>query len=78
MSRIGYNLLRDTQASLRDTGGEKSENWNSRDLLSLLVRSNMSGEQGQMSDDDVLARKPRLLHSFPSLSPSEIDGMSLR
>ncbi|KAF8830625.1 hypothetical protein HHX47_DHR2000902 [Lentinula edodes] len=55
MSRIGHNLLRDTQASLRDTGGEKSENWDSRDLLSLLVRSNMSGEQGQMSDDDVLA-----------------------
>ncbi|KAJ3878551.1 cytochrome P450 [Lentinula edodes] len=61
MSRIGHNLLRDTQASLRDTGGEKSENWDSRDLLSLLVRSNMSGEQGQMSDDDVLAQVPTFL-----------------
>ncbi|KAJ4473128.1 cytochrome P450 [Lentinula aciculospora] len=62
MSRIGRDLLRESKASLQGTG-EKAENWNSRDLLSLLVRSNMSsGDPSQrMSDEDVLAQVPTFL-----------------
>ncbi|KAJ3728054.1 cytochrome P450 [Lentinula guzmanii] len=74
MARIGRKLLRESKEFLQGTGiggkeiGEgkvKTGNWNSsqRDLLSLLVKSNMNGgEQGQrMSDEDVLAQVPTFL-----------------
>jgi len=61
MASIGRDLLRESKKSLQATG-EKGENWSSRDLLSLLVRSNMSGDQKQrMSDEDVLAQVPTFI-----------------
>lgn len=55
MARIGNQLLRESKAQAAATG-EKQSN---RDLLSLLVRANMSSdipESQRMSDKDVLAR----------------------
>lgn len=55
MARIGNQLLRESKAQAAATG-EKQSN---RDLLSLLVRANMSSdipESQRMSDRDVLAR----------------------
>ncbi|KAF5386546.1 hypothetical protein D9757_005880 [Collybiopsis confluens] len=61
MGRIARELLRDSKASLQSTG-EKDSNWSSRDLLSILVRSNMSGDPSQrMSDEDVLAQIPTFI-----------------
>ncbi|KIK68810.1 hypothetical protein GYMLUDRAFT_36303 [Collybiopsis luxurians FD-317 M1] len=58
MFRIAHELVRDSKASLQSSG-EKGDNWTSRDLLSLLVRSNLSGDPSQrMSDEDVLAQVP--------------------
>lgn len=57
MNRIGQELLRNSKATLQ-ASGEKSGDLKSRDLLSLLVRSNMSENPSQqMSDEEVLARK---------------------
>ncbi|GLB35567.1 putative cytochrome p450 [Lyophyllum shimeji] len=59
MSRIGNQLLRESKASIRD----KSE-WKTRDLLSLLVRSNMDTDlppHQRMSDQDVLDQVPTFL-----------------
>jgi len=68
MARIGNQLLRDSKAAMapKETGGklEKSA-FKRRDLLSLLVRANMSTDlqpSQRMSDDDVLARKYLRLH----------------
>jgi len=68
MARIGNQLLRDSKAAVaaEETGGklEKSA-FKRRDLLSLLVRANMSTDlqpSQRMSDDDVLARKFLRLH----------------
>jgi hypothetical protein len=52
MSRIGKQLLRESKASIGDKG-------TARDLLSLLVKSNMAKdlpESQRLSDEDVLAR----------------------
>lgn len=59
MSRIGNELLRESKASIQ----EKSA-WKTRDLLSLLVKSNMATdvpEQQRMSEEDVLAQVPTFL-----------------
>lgn len=59
MSRIGKQLLNQTKTTLYGTG-EKDSNWRARDLLSLLIRANMSTDIAgghQMTDEDVLARK---------------------
>lgn len=59
MSRIGTQLLRESKASIH----EKSE-WKTRDLLSLLVKSNMDTdipEHQRMTDQDVLAQVPTFL-----------------
>ncbi|KAF8061719.1 cytochrome P450 [Lyophyllum atratum] len=59
MARIGNGLLRESKASIR----EKSA-WKCRDLLSLLVKSNMATdipENQRMSDEDVLAQVPTFL-----------------
>ncbi|KAJ4499391.1 cytochrome P450 [Lentinula lateritia] len=58
MERIGRDLLRQSKAHLAATG-EKGDGWRARDLLSLLVRSNMSKdilEHQRMSDEDVISR----------------------
>ncbi|KAE9404972.1 cytochrome P450 [Gymnopus androsaceus JB14] len=61
MNRIGQKLLRESKASLQ-ASGEKAGDLKSRDLLTLLLRSNMSGEPSQrMSDEDVLAQVPTFL-----------------
>ncbi|KAF9077282.1 cytochrome P450 [Rhodocollybia butyracea] len=52
MDRIGRNLLDESRTSVQSSG-EKAENGTSRDLLSLLVRSNVGGER--MSDEDIVA-----------------------
>ncbi|KIK57951.1 hypothetical protein GYMLUDRAFT_45751 [Collybiopsis luxurians FD-317 M1] len=63
MDRIGRELLEESKRHLYATG-EKDENWSARDLLSLLVRSNMSkdiAENQRMTDEDVLAQIPTFL-----------------
>ncbi len=58
MDRIGHQLLDESHARIR-ASGEKSSS-TARDLLSLLVKANMSpdiGEHHRMTDSDVLARK---------------------
>jgi hypothetical protein len=58
MNRIGQQLLNDSRAALNGSG-EKGDNWMAKDLLSLLVRANMSKDLNasqKMSDADVLAR----------------------
>ncbi|KAF8232559.1 cytochrome P450 [Tricholoma matsutake] len=60
MARIGNQLLRESKAQAAATG-EKQSN---RDLLSLLVRANMSSdipESQRMSDRDVLAQVPTFI-----------------
>ena len=69
MARIGKQLLRESKAAVvadENTGGmfEKSA-FKRRDLLSLLLRANMSTDlplSQRMIDDDVLARKHLSLH----------------
>ncbi|KAF9020787.1 cytochrome P450 [Hymenopellis radicata] len=64
MSRIGYNLLNESRTFLEASGGEKENNGRSRDLLSLLLRANMSTdipESQRMSDEDVIAQVPTFL-----------------
>jgi hypothetical protein len=59
MARIGNELLNEAQ-TLQGGTGEKGDT-TSKDLLSLLVRSNMSNDlplSQRMSDADVLARTP--------------------
>ncbi len=59
MSRIGYNVLNESKTFLEASGGEKGNEGRSRDLLSLLLRANMSTdipESQRMSDEDVIAR----------------------
>ncbi|KAJ3838895.1 cytochrome P450 [Lentinula raphanica] len=63
MERIGRDLLRQTKEYLAATG-EKADGWIARDLLSLLVRSNMSKdipEHQRMTDEDVIAQVPTFL-----------------
>ncbi|KAJ3724075.1 cytochrome P450 [Lentinula raphanica] len=63
MERIGRDLLRQTKEYLA-VAGEKADVWRARDLLSLLVRSNMSKdipEQQRMTDEDVIAQVPTFL-----------------
>ena len=64
MARIGNQLLRDSKAALvadDGTGGKfEKSTFERRDLLSLLLRANMSTDlppSQRMTDDDVLARK---------------------
>ncbi|KAH7910376.1 cytochrome P450 [Hygrophoropsis aurantiaca] len=67
MMRIGSRLLADAKAAvIASEGGEKIEKSSvqGRDLLSLLVRSNMATdipESQRLSDDDVLAQVPTFL-----------------
>jgi len=63
MDRIGQELLNESKNYLRGTG-EKAETWHARDLLTLMVRSNMSTDIPQsqrMSDKDVVAQIPTFL-----------------
>lgn len=62
MQRIGKEILTESKAYLAATG-EKSS-WGARDLLSLLLKSNLSTEiavEERMSDVDVVARMPVFL-----------------
>jgi hypothetical protein len=81
MARIGNQLLRDSKTAVaadEETVGklEKSA-LKRRDLLSLLVRANMSTDlppSQRMSDEDVLARKYLGLH----FQISHMDGHNFR
>lgn len=60
MDRIGNQLLKDSKIALAKTDGEKDERFKKRDLLSLLLKANLSTdipENQRMNDRDVLARK---------------------
>ena len=61
MNRIGKQLLRDSKAAiLADGGGNEKSSWPGRDLLSLLLRANMSTDlppNQRMTEEDVLARE---------------------
>ncbi|KDR81931.1 hypothetical protein GALMADRAFT_135320 [Galerina marginata CBS 339.88] len=68
MARIGQQLLRDSKAGLMaedgETGKVEKTASKSRDLLSLLIRANMSTDLPQnqrMTDEDVLAQVPTFL-----------------
>lgn len=63
MSRIGYQLLRESKEALAATG-EKPVYGKNRDLLSLLVRANTAkdlADHQRLSDEDVLAQVPTFL-----------------
>lgn len=64
MDRIGKQLLRDSKASIladeKVNGKLDKSSWRGRDLLSLLLRANMSTDlppNQRMTDEDVLARE---------------------
>lgn len=64
MNRIGKQLLQDSKAAILadGSGNEKIEksSWPGRDLLSLLLRANMSTDlppNQRMTEEDVLARE---------------------
>ncbi|KAJ3826860.1 cytochrome P450 monooxygenase [Lentinula raphanica] len=58
MDKIGKELLHESKVALEASGDDISK-LKSKDLLTLLVKSNMSGEPSQrMSDKDVLAQIP--------------------
>ena len=60
MDRIGNQLLKESKAALAEANGEKDEIFKKRDLLSLLLKANLSTdipESQRMNDRDVLARK---------------------
>ncbi|KAJ3928287.1 MAG: cytochrome P450 [Lentinula lateritia] len=58
MGKIGEELLHDSKEALQNSGDD-IRNLKSKDLLTLLVKSNMNGEPSQrMSDEDVLAQIP--------------------
>lgn len=61
MNRIGMKLIADKKAEVINAAnaGEKDNKLHSRDLLTLLIKANMSAdipESQRMSDEDVLAR----------------------
>jgi cytochrome P450 len=65
LNEIGQKLLDQTKAHLNATG-EKGETWRAKDLLSLLVRSNMNKDipdSQRMSDVDVIARTFQRIHA---------------
>jgi len=60
MDRIGNQLLKESKAALAEANEEKDEIFKKRDLLSLLLKANLSTdipESQRMNDRDVLARK---------------------
>jgi len=62
MNEIGQKLLVETKAHLKATEGGSA--WRAKDLLSLLVRSNMNKDNPdsqRMSDSDVVAQVPTFL-----------------
>ncbi|KAJ3570546.1 hypothetical protein NP233_g4326 [Leucocoprinus birnbaumii] len=62
MERIGKQLLTESRTALEQVDGEKDERFRKRDLLSLLLKANMSADVHQrMSDEDVLAQVPTFL-----------------
>lgn len=74
MQRTARELLLESKAYLAGTGG-KNDNWGARDLLSLLLKSNMStdipvGER--MSDEDVIARASFSYNSVSSSQPKHV------
>ncbi|KAJ3724078.1 cytochrome P450 [Lentinula raphanica] len=62
LERIGQDLLQQSKKRLL-ASGEKADGWRARDLLSLLVRSNLSGndERQKMSDEDVISQVPTFI-----------------
>ena len=73
MNRIGKQLLRDSKSAIladgKTDGKLDKSSWHGRDLLSLLLRANMSTDlpsNQRMTDEDVLARKylPRSKYRF--------------
>ena len=60
MDRTGNQLLKEGKAALAEANGKKDEKSKKRDLLSLLLKANLSTdipESQRMNDRDVLARK---------------------
>ncbi|KAJ3796242.1 cytochrome P450 [Lentinula aff. detonsa] len=58
MDKIGKELLQESKEAIKNSGDD-IRNLRSKDLLTLLVKSNMSGEPShRMSDEDVLAQIP--------------------
>ena len=70
MDRIGSQLLKEGKAALAEANGEKDKKLKKRDLLSLLLKANLSTdipESQRMNDRDVLARKSLCLpHNGPN------------
>lgn len=77
MSRIGGQLLRNSKAEIAadEKGGAKVDKtaFKGRDLLSLLLRANMSTDlppSQRMTDEDVLARQFALIVTLYKLIPA--------
>jgi cytochrome P450 len=68
MDRIAKELMRDSKAAILSDGGENGKveksSWRGRDLLSLLLRANMSTDlppNQRMTEEEVLAQVPTFL-----------------
>jgi hypothetical protein len=57
MNRIGEQLVANTKASMVASEKDGEISGGGRDLLSLLVKSNMTTEGPNLSDAEVLARE---------------------
>ena len=74
MARIGDQLLRESKAAIladeKENGKVEKTAFKRRDLLSLLLRANMSTDvppNQHMTDEDVLARELVMALSIPQL-----------
>jgi hypothetical protein len=69
MTSIAKELLAESQAAVKASGDEVYST--RRDLLSLMVKSNMSKDQenARLSDADVIARMYPCSSIFPQLGP---------
>ena len=57
--RVGMKLVREKRAEVLKTASDSTDALRSRDLLTLLIKANMSAdvpESRRLSDEDVLAR----------------------
>ncbi|KAF8162807.1 cytochrome P450 [Crassisporium funariophilum] len=64
MNRIGKELMRNSKASILADSKVEKTSWRGRDLLTILLRANMSTDlpvNQQMTDEDVLAQVPTFL-----------------
>jgi hypothetical protein len=74
MDRVGRKLLQEKKAAYAE--GQSASSNKSRDLLSLLIRANMSSDASQrISDDDVVARQCLLIQHVDQRNADSLLGI---